>query len=131
LNQQRQNIQLSATAKDGGSSDNLTYSWNLGDGSNPITGQNIAHTYIDNGNYAVTLTVTDKDGGITNQTTQIKVDNVAPTATITTPNTTLNQGETINLGVNYSDPGTKDTHTNTWNFDDGSAPNTVRLVQNH
>jgi DNA/RNA endonuclease G (NUC1) len=80
-----QNIQLSATAKDGGSSDNLTYTWNLGDGTNPITGQNITHTYTDNGNYQVTLTVTDKDGGTTNQTTQIKVDNVAPTATITTP----------------------------------------------
>jgi PKD domain/Bacterial Ig domain len=97
-----QNIQLSATAKDGGSSDNLTYTWNLGDGSNPITGQNIAHTYIDNGNYQVTLTVTDKDGGTTNQTTQIKVDNVAPTATITTSNTTINQGESLNIGVNYS-----------------------------
>jgi DNA/RNA endonuclease G (NUC1) len=53
-----QNIQLSATAKDGGSSDNLTYTWNLGDGSNPITGRNIAHTYTDNGNYEVTLTIT-------------------------------------------------------------------------
>jgi PKD domain/Bacterial Ig domain len=50
-----QNIQLSATAKDGGSSDNLTYTWNLGDGTNPITGQNIAHTYTDNGNYQVKL----------------------------------------------------------------------------
>jgi PKD domain/Bacterial Ig domain len=50
-----QNIQLAATAKDGGSSDNLTYTWNLGDGSNPITGQNIAHTYTDNGNYQVKL----------------------------------------------------------------------------
>jgi PKD repeat protein len=120
-----QNIQLSATATDGGSSDNLTYTWNLGDGSNPITGQNIAHTYTDNGNYQVNLTVTDKDGGTTNQTTQIKVDNVAPTATITTPNTTLNQGETLNLGVNYSDPGIKDTHTMTWNFDDSSNPVTL------
>jgi DNA/RNA endonuclease G (NUC1)/PKD repeat protein len=120
-----QNIQLSALAKDGGSSDNLIYTWNLGDGSNPITGQNIAHTYIDNGNYQVTLTVTDKDGGTTNQTTTVKVDNVAPTATITTPNTTLNQGETFNLGVNYSDPGIKDTHTITWNFDDGSNPVTL------
>jgi DNA/RNA endonuclease G (NUC1) len=90
---EEQNIQLSALAKDGGSSDNLTYSWNLGDGSTPITGQNIAHTYTDNGNYAVTLTVTDKDGGTTQQSTQIKVDNVAPTAIITTPNTTIYQGQ--------------------------------------
>jgi hypothetical protein len=50
---------------------------------------------------------------------------LAPTATITTPNTTLNQGETLNLGVNYSDAGIKDTHTITWNFDDGSNPVTL------
>jgi PKD repeat protein len=134
-----QTIQLSALAKDGGSSDNLTYTWNLGDGSNPITGSNIAHTYTDNGNYEVTLTVTDKDGGSTNQTTTVKVDNLAPIVNLTTPTTTtstgsgqaLNQGESLNLGVTYSDPGIKDTHTITWNFDDGSTPITGVTNPNH
>jgi hypothetical protein len=120
-----QTIQLKATAKDGGSSDNLTYTWDLGDGSQPVIGQNITHQFVDNGTYNVNLTVTDFDGGITQQSTQIKVDNVAPTATITTPNTTLNQGETLNLGVNYRDAGIKDTHTITWNFGDGTAPVTL------
>jgi PKD domain/Bacterial Ig domain len=68
-----QNIQLKATAKDGGSSDNLTYTWDLGDGSQPIIGQNIAHQFADNGTYNINLTVTDKDGGTTQQSTQIKV----------------------------------------------------------
>jgi hypothetical protein len=36
-------IQLQATAKDGGSSDNLTYTWDLGDGSQPVIGQNVTH----------------------------------------------------------------------------------------
>jgi large repetitive protein len=72
---------LSALAKDGGTNDNLIYTWNLGDGSNPITGQNIAHTYTDNGNYAVNLTVTDKDGASTTKAIQIAVTNVAPTIT--------------------------------------------------
>jgi large repetitive protein len=126
-----QNIQLSATAKDGGSSDNLTYTWNLGDGTNPITGQNIAHTYTDNGNYDVTLTVTDADGGSTSQTTTVKVDNLAPIVNLTAPTTNLNQGETLKLGVTYSDPGIKDTHTITWNFDDGSAPVTGVTNPNH
>jgi PKD repeat protein len=126
-----QNIQLSATATDGGSSDNLTYTWNLGDGTNPITGQNIAHTYTDNGNYQVTLTVTDKDGGIANQTTTVKVDNLAPIVNLTASTTNLNQDESLNLGVNYSDPGIKDTHTITWNFGDGSAPVTGVTNPNH
>ncbi|PSB59176.1 hypothetical protein C7B77_01940 [Chamaesiphon polymorphus CCALA 037] len=120
-----QTIQLSAVATDGGSSNNLTYIWNLGDGTTPIVGRNITHTYTDNGNYNLTLTVTDIDGGSTSQTTNVTVDNVAPTATITTPTTTINQGETLNLGVNYSDPGINDTHTITWNFDDGTAPITL------
>jgi DNA/RNA endonuclease G (NUC1)/PKD repeat protein len=134
-----QTIQLSALAKDGGSSENLTYTWNLGDGSNPITGNNIAHTYTDNGNYQVTLTVTDFDGGTTNQTTTVKVDNLAPIVNLTTPTTTtstgsgqaLNQGESLNLGVTYSDPGIKDTHTITWNFGDGTTPITGVTNPNH
>jgi PKD domain/Bacterial Ig domain len=120
-----QNIQLSATATDCGSSNNLTYTWNLGDGSNPIVGRNIAHTYTDNGNYDVTLTVTDADGGSTQQTTTVKVDNLAPIVNLTAPTTTLNHGESLNLGVTYSDAGIKDTHTITWNFGDGSAPVTL------
>jgi DNA/RNA endonuclease G (NUC1) len=45
-----QNIQLSATAQDGGSPNNLTYTWNLGDGSNPISSREITHPFTDNGN---------------------------------------------------------------------------------
>jgi PKD repeat protein len=68
-----QTIPLTATARDGGSSNNLTYTWNFGDGSNPISGQNITHTYKDNGNYNVTLSVTDRDGGTTQQTSLVKI----------------------------------------------------------
>jgi PKD repeat protein len=117
-----QTIQLSATARDGGSSDNLAYSWNFGDGSDSKNGRNIAHTFADNGTYDVTLTVTDKDGGTTEQTTQVKVDNVAPTVNITSPVNEIDQGGSVNFGVNYSDTGIKDTHTITWDFGDGSNP---------
>ncbi len=126
-----QTIQLSATATDGGNSNNLTYSWNLGDGTNPIVGSNIAHTYTDNGNYDITITVTDKDGGSTQQTTTVKVDNLAPIVNLTAPTTSLNQGESLNLGVTYSDPGIKDTHTITWNFGDGYIPVTGVTNPNH
>ena len=126
-----QPIPLSATAKDGDSSDNLTYTWNFGDGSNPISGQNITHTYADNGNYNVTLSVTDKDGGITEQTSLIKVDNVAPTVNINSPATDINQGSTLSFGVSYTDPGILDTHTITWNFGDGTAPVTGVTNPNH
>ena len=38
-----------------------------------------SHTYADNGTYAVTVTVTDDDGGTTSQSLQVTVSNVAPT----------------------------------------------------
>ncbi len=76
-----QPIQLSATttaATNPGILDTLTYSWNFGDTTLPVVGQNPNHTFADNGNYNVTLTVTDKDGAATTQTVITKVDNVAP-----------------------------------------------------
>jgi hypothetical protein len=44
-----------------------------------VTGQNIDRTFADNGNYNVVPTVTDKDGGATQQSIAVAVDNVAPT----------------------------------------------------
>jgi PKD repeat protein len=60
-------VQLTATATDP-SNDTLT----------PVSGQTATHTFADNGDYNVVLTVTDKDGATTTQTVIAKVDNVAP-----------------------------------------------------
>lgn len=43
----------------------MTYEWDFGDGSPPVTGtdlKNPTHSYFTNGVYYVTLTVTDQDG---------------------------------------------------------------------
>ncbi len=57
--------------------DTFTYLWNFGDGT-LSTQQNPAHAYPDNGIYAVTLTVTDDDGGIGTDTTMVAVNNKPP-----------------------------------------------------
>ena len=67
--------QFSASATD---TDTLTYTWNFGDGSNLIAGQNVNHTYLNNGTYTATLTVTDIWGASTTQTFTTTVNNVAP-----------------------------------------------------
>jgi PKD repeat protein len=73
-----QPVDFKATATDPGIKDTLTYSWNFGDNTTPFSGQTATHTFADNGDYNVVLTVTDKDGAATTQTVIAKVDNVAP-----------------------------------------------------
>ena len=64
--------QFNASASDAaGSHDPLTYTWDFGDGSDPVTGQNLTstnHTYTQFGLMTVTLTVADDDGGQTQDT---------------------------------------------------------------
>ncbi|NJL51980.1 MAG: PKD domain-containing protein [Hydrococcus sp. SU_1_0] len=89
-------VNFSATATDPGD-DTLTYTWNFGDDSEPVTGTDAIHIYKDNGNYTVTLTVTDEDGGTASQTLDVTIANVAPSFREINGKTTVNEGE----GVNY------------------------------
>ncbi|NET48228.1 MAG: PKD domain-containing protein, partial [Merismopedia sp. SIO2A8] len=101
--------------------DTLTYTWSFGDGSDPVTGTNVTHTYADNGNYTVTLTVEDEDGGVTVEERAIAVTNVSPTITNINHPITLNEGESGMFEAIATDPG-DDTLTYTWSFGDGSEP---------
>jgi PKD repeat protein len=116
-----QAITFAATATDAGINDTLTYSWNFGDSTTPTSGQTTTHTFADNGNYSVILTVTDKDGAVTTQTVTVKVDNVAPTiATVTLPANVI-AGAAAQFAATATDVGIKDTLTYTWNFGDNTA----------
>jgi len=66
---------------DPGALDSHTATWNFGDGATSTTsfgaggsaGLSVAHTYGAAGNYPVTLTVTDDDGGVGQATTKVAV----------------------------------------------------------
>ena len=62
----------------------LSYSWNFGDGTTS-TAANPSHTYTANGQYAVTLTVTDPGGRSGAAGVSISVGNTAPVVTLGTP----------------------------------------------
>ena len=111
---------------------------NWGDGSTNTTfivsatgslaGQ--THNYLDNGQYTVTVSVTDKDGAAGSKTFTVSVANVAPVITSTTGPTgpvalTVNTGTPVNLAVNFTDPGVQDSHTCTFSWDDGTANTTM------
>ena len=59
--------------------DSLTYEWDFGDGSAPQAGQSIRYAFGDNGDFDVTVAVTDADGAKTETTQTIAVTNSAPT----------------------------------------------------
>jgi PKD repeat protein len=112
---------FSATATDPGN-DTLTYTWNFGDGSEPIQGKDISHVFADNGTYTVTLTVKDTAGASTEETLTVFVNNLAPTVKAGN-NQTIDEGSTVNFNSTYTDPGILDTHTITWDFGDGNTTN--------
>ena len=62
----------------------LTYVWDFGDG-NTDAGPNPSHTYVTNGNFTATLTVTDSAGDTGSDTVDVTVGNLRPVASIISP----------------------------------------------
>ena len=134
-----QPVDLVATATDPGS-DDLTFSWafELGPtidniyyndgigpdppespgGTYPFTATDTAtHVYGDNGDYSVTLTVTDDDGGSVTSSVQVIVMNLPPTIAPFGP-FELKEADLLSIAASAADPGSDDL-TFTWAFEYG------------
>jgi len=111
-------LQFSATATDPGP-DTFTYHWDFGNGSTPATGA-VQHTYYANdGDYTVTLTVTDDDGGVSVQTALVAITNAPPTILGLSGDVTGDEGALLSWTALGADPGS-DTLTYSWDFGDGT-----------
>jgi PKD repeat protein len=110
----------------------LSYEWDFnagvdsdgdGDFTNDAdgTGQTPTNVYEDNGNYTVTLKVTDISGLWDTDTCIVTVLNVPPTADANGPYNGF-EGTPIHFNGSHTDPGANDTHTYEWDFNyDGAT----------
>src|SRR5207249_3101773 len=109
----------------------FTYSWTvMRDGISVASGAaaSLSFTPDDNGTYAVTLTVTDKDGGAGSAATSIIVSNVAPAASINGAPDSGVVGTPISLTSSVSDPSPIDTgapFTYAWSVTKNGGPFTT------
>lgn len=118
-------INLTSTVTDAGTLDTFTYAWNvLKDGVQFSTGNINTFSLTPNGGgtYAVTLTVTDKDGGIGTANASIPVPNTAPTVAITGVPATPAVGTLISLNSTVTDPDSGDTIAYAWTVTKDGAP---------
>ncbi|HUT95464.1 MAG TPA: PKD domain-containing protein [Thermoguttaceae bacterium] len=68
----------------------------------------------------VTITATDSDRALSTTTFPLTVDNVAPTVNAG-DDQSADEAATVGFSGSFTDPGSGDTHTITWNFGDGQG----------
>ncbi len=115
-------VQFSSAGSNDSDGSITGYAWDFGDG-NTSSAENPSHTYSSAGNYTVSLTVTDNDGGTGTDATTADIAppaNVPPTAEANGPYT-----GTVGVAVQFSSAGSTDSDgtidTYAWDFGDGNT----------
>ncbi|WP_299315802.1 cellulase family glycosylhydrolase [uncultured Aquimarina sp.] len=117
-------VSFNASTSSDPDGDNLTFSWNFGDGTT-ATGESISHLFTDIGEYQVVLTVSD--GTLSDTETVLITANDADTnipvvsANISTDLTGGMAPTTINFDASGSTVSDASTLTYSWDFGDGTA----------
>jgi VCBS repeat-containing protein len=121
--------------------DHWTATVDYGDGTGvqplaftPDKQADLDHVYVDNGQYLVTVTVTDADGEVARDSITVTVDNVAPTASLD-GDTMGVRGQTLTLTLGANDPSRADeaaefTYFVDWNGD-GSIDEEISAPDGH
>lgn len=78
--------------------------------------------------YTVKATVTDDDGGSDSAMATVRVNNFAPVIDSLSVSSPINENDVAQLTLQFTDPGTLDTHTVDIDWGDGSAVETIVLT---
>jgi PKD repeat protein len=111
---------LTVTFTDASTGGSLPYtiSWNFGDGSTPMSGNVVEHTYASAGTYTATESVTDEVGTVAQQAIGISV--VTPLSATLTANTTL-AAEPASVGFVVQTSHGEGPFTYSYRFGDGGT----------
>jgi PKD domain len=102
----------------------FTYVFDCGSGyGQPGTGNSTSCPTTDNGVRSLRGQIRDKDGGSSEYTAQVTINNVAPTVTAGA-NATITSGDNFTLSGSFTDPGADAPWTSSINWGDGSAATT-------
>jgi hypothetical protein len=101
----------------------FTYAFDCGAGYGAASNTNTATCPApDNPNRTVKGKIADKDGGSTEYQATVTINNVAPVVgSINAPAGPVQANTSVNVSAVFSDVGTLDTHTATWNWGDGKT----------
>ncbi len=101
----------------------FTYAFDCGSGYGAFGPSNTATcTAVDNPGVTVKGKIQDKDGGVTEYSAAVAINNVAPTVTASFAASSLSCGaNNATLNVSFTDPGTLDTHSAVINWGDGNT----------
>lgn len=109
-------LDVQFTDNSSGAKQNMTYKWDFGDG-NTSTATNPKHTYTKEGNYTVTLTLTNDYGTKSATKTNYVYVGSGPVADFTANNTA---GKSP-LSVKFTDASSGNPTKYLWNFGDGTT----------
>jgi len=106
----------------------VSYFWDFGDGTD-ATGAMVTHSYADDGEYMVTLTVTDDDGATDAATSTKTVLNRPPNASFTESSETAHAG--VLIYFNASDSSDPDGSIVSYFWDFGDGANSTGIIVEH
>ncbi|OIR16676.1 MAG: hypothetical protein BEU04_01720 [Marine Group III euryarchaeote CG-Bathy1] len=119
---------VSATDPEG---DDIEYEWDFGDGSAKVSDSSTTHTYLQDGDYSVTLSMKDEHRGYAPDTfINFTVSNLAPEVMDINATGDFVEGSEVSFTADSSDQGVNDILSYSWNFGDDSE-NVTEINPSH